>query len=261
MEIGVLLKSGFESAKKWTISHSSELEIGAGITGFFTALGFGIYATSKAVPMIEQKKKKMHKKSLTAKETFNTVWKLYIPTAGSAIISSALIIHGTNSMGKANAALATACSLTEAAFRDYQDKVVEVVGEKKERQIRSEIAKDTVTKTPPPKNTELMVNSGYGQCIIYEPITKTYFLSTPEAVRKSENRYNRRIIGGEMYLPINEFWTDIGLRARAEGDIIGNNVDHPLELGPFHAQVDENERPVLVINYERSAPTKEYMKI
>lgn len=257
MELVSLIKSGLNSSRAWIFNHSSELEIGFGIMGFATAIGFGVRAGMKAAPEIEKRKKELGVEKLTPKETVQTVGKMFIPTVGTAVASSVLVIHGTKSLNKANAALATAYSITEAAFKDYQEKVVEVVGEKKEKQIRDEISKEAITKNPPPANTELMINTGYGKCIAYEPITKKYILTSPEAIYKAVNNYNRRLIG-EMWLPFNEFTYDIGIQPTAECDIIGNDVDHPLEVY-LSAQLDDNERPVLVINYrEHNKPKREY---
>ena len=258
MDLGTIVKSGLKSSKSWVFNHSSELEIGGGLAGMTMAIIFGVRAGMKAAPLIEQRKKELDVEKLTVKETVQTVGKIFIPTVGTALTSTVLVVHGTKSITKSNTALATACSITEAAFRDYQEKTVEVVGEKKEKQIRDEISKEAITKNPPPQNTELMIQTGYGKCIIYEPITKTYILSSPEAMYKAANNYNRRLIG-EMYLPFNEFLGELGIQARAECDVIGNDVDHPLDVYPS-AQLDDNERPVLVINYrERSKPKREYM--
>ena len=49
---------------------------------------------------------------------------------------------------KRNAALAAAYTLTKSTLHDYSSKVVETIGEKKERSIRDSINKEKLDKNP-----------------------------------------------------------------------------------------------------------------
>ena len=75
-------------------------------------------------------------------------WRYYVPTAIMGGLTIACII-GANSINlRRNAALAGAYSLTEAALKEYQAKVIETIGDKKEQAIRDDIAKDRVKEHP-----------------------------------------------------------------------------------------------------------------
>ena len=247
---------------------SPELLIGFGITGMALAIPFTVIGTIKAQKLVEEEKRRrtdykelstngtMPSRQLTKKELIKTTWKCYIPTAIS-FISGAICVIGSDSIhNKRNAALATAYSLSENALRAYQDKVIETVGEKKEKAIRDEIAKDTIEKNPV-TNKEVII-TGKGETLCYDVVSGRYFNCDIEKIRKTENLLNKNLYA-TMFVSLSEFYYEIGLRATSISDELGWNIDDGPISFDFSTQLAEDERPCLVIGYS-VAPRRDYLR-
>ena len=136
----------FNELGKAVKKHSPEILTGIGVAGMISAVVVAVGATPKALKLIEDKKEQEQKDKLTVKETVKTAWKCYIPTAAVCVASAVCIICANSVSSKRTAAIATAYKLSETAMREYHDKVVEVIGEKKEKTVRDSIAKDKIEK-------------------------------------------------------------------------------------------------------------------
>lgn len=250
----------FDSIKASLVEHSTDIAAGLGIAGFITATGFAIKGTVDAVRLVDKKKEELKVDKLTIKETAETVWPCYVPTAVTTVVSGGLVIFSAAGKNAKTAALTTALSMTEEFGRMYQDKVVEVVGEKKEKEIRNEVAKEQLKANPPAIPSNEVRDDVYTP-IIYEPMTKKYIRTTPEAVRKAVNDYNRRLLtGGEMYLSYNEFLYAIGIAPEPTFDMYGNNVDKLLDID-FAPDI-WNDRPVLAIIFTHGhEPFTDYTRV
>lgn len=183
-------------------------------------------------------------------------WKLYIPTVlvGGATIAC---IIGANSVNtRRNAALASLYSLTEVASREYKDKVVQLLGEKKEQTLRDELAQETVENNPVSENK--VYYTGSGDVLCYETMSGRYFHSDMETLRKAQNDINAKILN-EMYASQNDFNRLIGLPATGYGEQVGWNTDKMLEL-QFSSVLSEDGKPCLAIGYS-NVPILNYYKI
>ena len=112
--------------------HSPEILTGIGIAGMITTTVLAVRATPKALILIEEKKDELEVNELTPKETVQAAWACYIPTAVIGTVSIACLIGASSVNMRRRAALATAYTLSESALKEYQEKVVETIGEKKE---------------------------------------------------------------------------------------------------------------------------------
>lgn len=248
------------SARMTIVKHSPEILTGLGITGMIGATVLAVRATPKALILIDEKKKEKEVDKLTPAETFKTTWKCYIPAAVTTVVSAACLIGASSVNLKRNAALATAYTLSESALKEYQDKVVETIGEKKERAIREDIAKDKLEQHPVSK-TEVFMTGG-GETLFYDPTSDRYFKSDLEKVRRIINDLNESMINGcEFYISLNEFYSELGLRYTMVGDELGWNVSKWGQIKiDFAAQVAENGQPCLVLDY-RNPPKRDFASI
>ncbi len=117
-----------KTARRTLSRNSSKILLGLGIAGAFTAVGFAITATPKAMILLEEKKQELGVDKLDAKTIIKTAAPVYIPTAISMGVSTGCIIAASSVNDRRNAALAAAYTMSETALRSYQDKVVETVG-------------------------------------------------------------------------------------------------------------------------------------
>ena len=230
----------------FTKKNSPTILIAIGVSGMIVSTGFAIEATPKAVKLIERKKEELKKEKLEPLEVVKTVWKCYIPTAITCVLSSACIIGANSVNAKRNAALATAYTISETALREYKDKVVETIGEKKEQSIRDAIVKDQIDRNPMTKNEVIFTGKGTTKC--YDPWSSRYFDHDPEKIRKAINDLNYQLIN-DGYVTLNDFYYDIGLEETKSGAILGWGVEKGQVRFRFSSQVSDNEVPCLVLEF------------
>ncbi len=265
----------FNGVKIATVKHSPEILMGIGITGMVTTTVMAVRATPKALMLIEAEKRRLNRELLEeAKESgceecnqitrlepvnlIKVTWKCYIPAGITGIVSIACLIGASSVNARRNAALATAYTLSETTLRDYQKKVIETIGEKKEQTVRDAVAKEHIERDPV-ENKEVIF-SGRGNTLCYDSISGRYFRSDMDAIKKAENELDARL-RNEMYISLNEFYYEIGLEPlRVIGDDLGWNIDSGyLDLG-FSSQIATDGTPCLVIEYN-PAPRYDYRNL
>ena len=234
-DTGVLLKK-----------HSPEILTGIGIAGMVLTTIMAVKATPKAMRLIENKKKEECRDELEAAEIVQTTWKCYIPAAVTGVVSIGCLIGAGSVNSRRKAALATAYTLSESALREYKDKVVETIGEKKEKEVRDSIAKDKIEKNPVKECDVIITGNGTTRC--YDAHSGRYFDSDIESLKKAVNEINRRMID-ESYISLNDFYYAIGLEGSEIGRYLGWRADIGLLELDFSAQLDKNGTPCLVMDY------------
>lgn len=226
--------------------HSPEILTGIGITGLLSTTVLAVKATPKALRLIDEKKEENNTDELTNMEVVKTCWKCYIPAAVTASVSVACLIGANSVNSKRNAVLATAYKLSESAFSEYKEKVIETIGEKKEEEVRDKIAKDRIEKNPV-NNNEVII-TGKGDVLCYDVVSGRYFKSDVDKIRKAENTLNKKLMN-DMYCSLNEFYDLIGLPFTQIGFDLGWNVNDSLVEIEFSTQLSEDDTPCVVIQY------------
>ena len=107
-----------------------------------------------------------------------------------------------------NAALAALYSLSETAFREYKEKVVEEIGRNKELKVRDSIAQDRVTTNPVGDRT--IIFTGNGEVLCYDALCDRYFKSSAEKIRQQVLELNEDL-RNDMWLDLNDLYYAIGL--------------------------------------------------
>ena len=243
-----------KSVKVGLHKHSPEILTGIGIAGMITTTVLAVRATPKALILIEEEKRRQNKELYEDAELVRTTWVCYIPATITGALSIACLIGASSVNIRRNAALAAAYSLSESALKEYQEKVIETIGEKKEQEIRDAVAKDKIQRDPV-VNKEVII-TGRGETLCYDTITSRYFKCDIEKLRRVENELNKRLIS-EMYISLNEFYYEIGLRSTDIGDDLGWNLADGFINLEFSSQLAEDETPCLVIGY-RVAPRYDF---
>ena len=174
-------------------------------------------------------------------------WKCYIPTAISGGITIGSIIALNSVHTRRNASLAAVYSITETAFKEYQNKVAETIGKNKEVAIRDEISQDKLKRNPASVN-EIFV-TGRGNILCYDAVSGRYFKSDIDKIRRVINDFNYRLMS-EMYLSLNEFYDEIGLAHTQLGDELGWNIDSGKVEIDYSTQLADDGTPCLVLNYK-----------
>ena len=241
------LKQTIKSAERVLTKYSPGILTGIGIAGMIGATFMAVKATPKALYLIEAKKEESEVEELTPVETIKTCWKCYIPATLTTVLSAVCLIGASTVSAKRNAALATAYSISEAALREYQEKVVEVVGEKKEKAVRDAVAKDQIERDPVTKSEVVIIDSN-SNTLCYEPLSGRYFKSTIDKIKKAEIKLDRQMIQ-EMYVSLNDFYWEIGLDETDLGDKMGWNLSKGYMDLSFSSQLADDGTPCAVIVY------------
>lgn len=233
--------------------HSPEILTGIGIAGMITTTIMAVRATPKALVLIEDKKDELDTDELTKMEIVKAAWSCYIPSALVGTASVLCLIGASSTNFRRNAALATAYTLSESTLKEYQEKVVETIGEKKERDIREQVAKEKMVKNPV---REVILTEKGGNTICYDVISGRYFKSDRDTISRIVNDLNRQM-RDEMYVSLNDFYYELGLDSTKMGDDLGWNIDKGYIEINFSSHLDANGTPCLVMDYQ-VAPVYDY---
>ena len=240
-------KDILKAVKSTVVKNSPAILIGIGVAGFISTTILAVRATPKAMKLMDERKKELFlgkTDKLPPMEVVKATWKCYIPAAVTAGASIACVVGGASISNRRNIALAAAYSLSETALKDYQDKTLEVVGEKKEREIRDEVAKEVLARN---EDREIII-TGDGDHLCLETSSQRLFKSNINKVQKVENILNRRLMS-EMNISLNEYYDELGLdRVDPKiGDSIGWNVSKGMISLDTSSQLTKDGTPCLVI--------------
>lgn len=240
------LSQAATNVRNGIVKHSPEILTGLGIAGMVTSTVLAVKATPKALRLIEHEKEAKEVESLTPVETVKTAWKCYIPATATAAVSVACLIGASSTNLKRNAALATAYKISETAFSEYREKVIESIGEKKERTIKEKVHKNRIEQNPVSK-TEVVITEN-GSTLCYDYSTGRYFKSDIDRIKRAVNEINRRLLI-HNYISVNEFYDEIGLASIKEGDRLGWNIDGGLIELEYSSHLSDTGAPCLVIDF------------
>lgn len=239
-----------KDVKMAVTKHSPEILTGIGIAGMIVTIVMAVKATPKALELIENKKEELDihpDDKLRPIDTVKATWKCYVPAAVTGVTSVACLIGASSVNIRRNAALATAYNLSATALSEYKEKVLETVGEKKEQAIRNKVAEEQINKEP--VNQSAIIVSGNGNTRCFDTITKQRFTSDIEAIKRVVNELNRRMVNGEDYISLNDFYSEIGMQPVSIGEDLGWNVTRGLIEVNFSAQLDTDGVPCIVLDY------------
>ena len=238
--------------------HSPEILTGIGIAGMITTTILAVKATPKALEAIDEKKQEKPDEKLKPVEIVKVTWKHYIPAAVTCVASTACLIGANKVSMKRITALSTEYKLSETALTEYKDKVIETIGEKKEKVIREKITEDKIEKNPVSKN-EVYI-TGKGKTLFYEPMTSRYFEHDIDDVKRIVNETNEKMLSYD-YISLNEFFDELGLKRCSIGDEIGWNIgrDRLIKIDYTPVKTDD-DRPCLALDYNVS-PRYDYSKL
>lgn len=251
------IAKSFLSLKTAIKKHSPEILTGIGIAGMITTTVMAVRATPKALILIEERKEEIGAEKLEAMDMIKTAWACYIPAAITGTLSVACLIGASSVNARRNAALATAYTLSESVLKDYQGKVIEMFGDKKNEAVKDAVAKDKVEKNPVITREVIITEKGNTLC--YDAISGRYFKSDIENIKKAECELNRQILD-DMYVSLNDFYYEIGLDSVKLGDELGWNVDSGYIDLSFSSQLASDGTPCLVIDYS-VAPRYDYRNL
>lgn len=235
-----------KSIKDTLKKNSPKILMGIGITGMMVTTVMAVKATPKALLLIEEKKRKENVENYKPVEIIKIVWPCYISTTVTGVFSIMCLIGANSLNSKRNAALVTAYAISESTLKSYREKVVELLGEKKDQSIMDEVEKERIAKNPVTSTEIVITNKGDTLC--YDAVSGRYFRGDIDKIKRAEQELNRRM-RDEMYIPLNDFYYEIGLSDIKLGDILGWNIQNGYIDMDFSSQLASDGTPCLVIDY------------
>lgn len=247
MSVSTIVRSLVDRA----VQNSPVLLTSLGVAGVVSTTVLAAKAGSKASRLLKAVEDEAYERlqdaaeELTARDKVALTWPYFVPTAVMGAVTIACVVGAHRVTSNRYAALVGAYTMTEKALQKYEEKVLEVLGEKKVEKVRDAVAQDAVANNPPSKSSVII--TGKGDVLCYDSLTGRYFESNVEALRKAQNDMNARVINN-MYASQNEFYALIDLPPAQIGEELGWRDNHLMELS-FSSTLAEDSRPCLVIDY------------
>lgn len=241
--------------------YSPEILTGIGVAGMITSTVLAVRATPKALRHLDDAQCDKGE-PLTAVEKVKACWKDYIPAVATGVTGAACVIGASKINYKRNAALAAAYTLSETAFSEYKEKVIETIGEKKEQIVKDKVTEKKVKENP--VESKKVIITGNGDTLCLDIKFNQYFKSDIESIRRAVNNINARLNAGEEYVSVSDFYDELDIPTNeqpAVADDLGWNVGREglLEVD-FGTAMSTDGRPCITIDY-LVAPRYEYYKL
>lgn len=251
------LKEGTKTVTKLAEKHMPTILIGAGIGGFFASVGYtALKAAPEAVKLIEEAEEETGKE-LTIKEKVLTTYKCFIPVGLMMSASTAAVLVGHKITLKRLASVTAAYSTVEKLYEDYKAKTKEVVGERKETQIRDEVAKGQIRDIPFDEDSSCpAIETGKGKQLCFDGYSGRYFWSDVEKIRQSINTFNQFLIG-DGWMGLNDYYHMLGLPEAKIYEDLGWNARRSLVEVQYTSDLVGDNQPVLVMNF-KNEPVLDY---
>lgn len=251
--------------------HSPEICLGAGIVSMVAATVFACKGTIKAKQSIEKAKEDFdiiekteetgttydddnqpieytHQDAvkdhmIVIANTGMDLLRQYGPAVILTVAGIGLLLKGHNILQKRNVALLAAYEGISKAYRTYQDKVKNVLGENlayelkhsiEEKEIETETGKKNKDGTPKTKKEKISV---IGDVSGLSPYSRIYDSCCPSWDNNAE--YNRTVLQGRQSfwndvlksrpdhtVFLNEVYKDLGFQPTAAGQVVGWSLNH-----------------------------------
>lgn len=228
---------------------SPEILTGIGIAGMISTTILAVRATPKALVIIEEEKQEKEVERLTTLETVKVAWPCYIPAIATGALSITCLVGASSVNVRRNAALATAYTLSESALKEYKDKVIETIGEKKEKAVQEFIAEDRLKNNP--VNNQEIIFTGKGHSLCYDPFSGRYFESDIDEIKKALNEFNAYLMNNGC-ASLNDWYYMIGLEPTEIGALIGWRIEfgnaNTIELNFIYKSASDG-RPCVCIDF------------
>lgn len=233
-----------QRAGKIASQNSPAILTGLAAAGVLATAYLSGTASVEASRVIEDRERELGE-SLDTKSRIDLTWRLYIPSAGMATLTIGSIFFANRISNRRVVLMASAYTIAEKTLVEYQDKVRETIGSKREQGIREKISQDRVDRNPEVSSQVIILPSGNHLC--YEAYTGRYFTSSWETLREAQNDFNKAVLS-QGYSSLSEFYDIIGLEHTQVSEEIGWTSDKLLEL-MLDSTLSGDKKPCISVGY------------
>jgi hypothetical protein len=241
-------------AEKLVIDNSPSILTAVGVAGTITTAVLAGKASVRAAYILNDEVEARNE-PISPLDCVKLTWQEFVPPVSVGTLTIVSIITANKIGNRRAAAVAAAYAVTEKAFADYKDKVIERIGETKEQAVRDSVAQDRVSQNPV-GNQVIML--GTNKVLCYETFTGRYFTSSMDVLQQAQNTINHQILNNS-YASLSEFYGEVGLPTTAISEEMGWNLDKLMELR-FSSTLTENNEPCLAVDFA-VVPVRGYHKL
>lgn len=221
--------------------NSSDLLLIGGVGCLLGGGALAIRQTPKAMKILEEKKEKDNLTKVKA------VAPLFVPAVGLTVLGITQIVCSRNITKNKIAAITTAYTVSETAYKTYRDKVKEMVEPERYDDINREVAADRM-RNDPIEDKEVTVTTK-GDFLIYDNMSGRYFKSSMNEIERAANWINKKL-RNEMSMDLNEFYSEIGLLPIKVGCEMGWHIDEGELDIRFSSTIAADGQPCIVLDYD-----------
>lgn len=235
--------------------HSPEILTGLGVVGMIATTITAVTATPKALELINENKDENG--YISKKDTIKVAWKQYIPSSIIGIASIACIVGSNKVSLHRSALLAAACSISEEKLKEYKSKVVDVLGEKKEKEdVYESIIQDKIDDSPTPTCEP----NKSDDILFYDVWSGRYFYSDRNKVDRAVNELNSIFLQADQVC-LNDFYDSINLDRNQFGYICGwNRQTTKLIEIRYSSHIAKDGNPCLAVDFfQDPTPLMDYI--
>lgn len=234
--------------------HSPEILIGVGIAGVITSTVMACRSALKIETVLDEAKNKIDKihlgKETLKPEVYNEtdykkdmtiayaqtgfeLFKLYAPSITLGALSIGCILGGYGIMRKRNIALMAAYKTVEQSFTDYRKRVVDELGEEKDREFKYGMKKEKikVTEVGPDgkekksvKEVNVMDPNNISEYAKFFDNSSVRWEDNPEynmTFLKCQQNYANDMLKANGHLFLNEVYDMLGIPRTRAGAVVG----------------------------------------
>lgn len=235
--------------------NDGKIAITGAIVFTMASIGTAIYGTTKADKIIRVKKDELTDSGMSDKlppsEIIKMCWKCYIPTLLTTGLAITCLTKTHSIYSKKTAQLATACSLSDLAYRElyeyhnaYRENVASDLGKDKEREIKQITDKNTAEKKTS-DTTIIVSDSNENTC--YDVSSGRIFVGSMNDIREAVLTLNERMLS-ENDITLNEYYYALGLDATSTGEYLGWDIEHG-KIDLYFGTTMIDKKPVITVGF------------
>lgn len=236
---------------------------GTAIVGLVVTGVAAYKAGLKAHDILERKKEEMNHVETGDKEAIKAVKKEtvkeLVPVLAGPIIAgvatAGCMIGSTAAASRKIAIISAAYNFSEKGLKDLNEKMQDMLGEKKTKAIKDAIGKDRLDAIDLPKEGSPVLLMGDGDVLCCDLYTGRYFRSNAQKIGEAINRLSHDV-QMEMWVCLNDLYELINspdLSSVPMGNDFGWDVDDCVRGQvpiTFTAQLTSDQKPCLCLDYD-----------
>lgn len=232
---------------------------GLSVAGVIATAWYSYKAGTKMPDILERRRKDLkdvrpgdrEARKAVNKETARNL----LPVMGPPVVMGGITIAceiGSNTVStKRIKTLSAAYAISESAVKELNGKMIEVLGERKAREVKDAVVKDRLKEKEPIKDSQIII-TGDGDVLCMDSFSERIFKSN---ATKLEQIITKLSVDcqQDMYVSLNDLYFDLGLRQISGVEDFGWSVDDlvkgrlPISIT---VQLTEDQRPCLYLDYD-----------